>query len=91
MRSVSPLKAGLAFAIVLGLWHFCWAVLVVIGWAQPFIDFIFRLHFIDPPYRIGAFDPATAALLIGITAAFGFIIGGALATAWNWLHRKDAA
>ncbi len=57
---------GRVFGIVGAVWHVFWSLLVWAGWARPFIDFIFRLHFITPPYTISAFDFGTAALLVTV-------------------------
>lgn len=89
MRAINPVKAGVALGLVMGLFHLAWAVLVAIGWAQPIIDFVLKLHFIQPFVQIQPFDPATAASLVGLTAAVGFVIGAALALAWNQLHPAD--
>jgi hypothetical protein len=67
MNTLSPGKVGLAFALFLGLWHACWAILVAVGFAQPLMDFILRMHFIKPIFVIEAFEPLRALGLIGIT------------------------
>lgn len=83
MLTVSVAKTGLVFGVFVGGFHALWAVLVAVGWAQPLLDFIFRLHFIDPPYHINAFSLPTAALLVGVTAGLGMLGGAGLAIAWN--------
>jgi thiamine transporter ThiT len=89
MRTINPVKAGLATGIVLGLWHLTWAVLVALTWAQPVMDFVLRIHFIQPFLHIQAFDLATAASLVFVTALVGFVIGAVLALAWNQLHSAN--
>lgn len=63
--------------------HAAWAGVVASGLAQTFLDFIFRLHFIDPPYHVSAFSLATAAMLIGVTAGIGLVCGLLVALVWN--------
>ncbi|HEY8947346.1 MAG TPA: hypothetical protein VIM56_00525 [Rhizomicrobium sp.] len=84
---VNPFKLGLVFAVFLALWHAAWSALVATGYAQKLADFVFWLHFIKPVYQIEPFDPARAAILIGVTAGAGLaggIVGGAI---WNAFHR----
>jgi hypothetical protein len=81
MTRLGILGTGLA----LGL---CMALFLALRWAQPLLDFIFRLHFITPPYRVGNFDPATALTLVGVTFALGAVCGGAFAAIWNLAVRK---
>jgi len=82
-----PWRTGLVFAALLGLWHAAWAILVAIGAAQPLADFILRIHFIDLPFKIAPFDLATAALLVAVTGAIGWVGGVVLAVLWNRLHK----
>ncbi len=78
---------GLVLGIVGAVWHVFWSFLVWAGWGQAFIDFIFRLHFIAPPYTILAFDFGTAALLVGVVFFLWFILGFIGALVWNVFHR----
>ncbi len=86
MRAISTVKAGFALGFVLGLFHLGWALLVSAGAAQPVIDFILRLHFIEPFIHVQAFDLGTAGLLVAVTSAIGFLSGVVLALVWNRLH-----
>lgn len=60
MKAIHPIKAAVTLAVLLMLFHACWAATVAIGWAQPLINFILRLHFIQPFYVILPFDFVTA-------------------------------
>jgi len=82
-----PNKVGLLLAAIIGGWHICWVVLVVLGWAQRTIDFIFWAHMVQPIYVINTFDPVAAITLIVITSVTGYVFGYAGAVVWNQLHR----
>ena len=87
LRYLDVGKAGIVLATVTSGFHFCWSVLVALGWAQPVIDFVLWAHFIKPVYVIEPFEFARAATLVVITAGIGFLLGSAFALVWNALHR----
>lgn len=87
MGAINANKTGLVVGTLLGGWHFVWAVLVALGWAQAVISFVLWMHFIKPIYVVAAFNIGTAAVLIAVTAIFGYVIGYIFATLWNWIHR----
>lgn len=80
-------KVGLVFAAIIAGWHVCWSLLILMGWAQPFIDFIFWAHMIRSIYIVKPFDPVAALTLVGVTAAMGYVMGYFGAIVWNKLHR----
>ena len=90
MRTISAPNLGFALGGLVGFLHFAWALLVMAQVAQPVIDFVFWAHFIGPAFRVEAFNPVTAAVLVVFTSAVGFVVGYALGLGWNWLQRPHA-
>lgn len=82
---VHPVRAGLALGIVLGGSHLLWSFLVAVGWAQPLMDFLFRVNFVEPSCTVTAFAAGTAVMLVLVTAGMGFVTGWAVARVWNRL------
>ena len=52
-----------------------WSLFVLIGWAQPILDFVFWAHMIKPVYFVKPLEPMAAVALIVITAVIGYIFG----------------
>ncbi|HYL87020.1 MAG TPA: hypothetical protein VE263_22545 [Candidatus Angelobacter sp.] len=88
MGAVNPHKAGLVLAALLGGWHWIWAMLVALGWAQPVLNFVFWMHFLKPPFSVAPFSAGVAAVLIIVTVALGYVMGYILGVLWNWIHRQ---
>lgn len=86
MPFLSVTKTGLAVGAAVGGWHALWAILVMLGVGQQFLDYILRLHFIELPLEVTLFDWRTAGALVGVTALLGFAAGALFALAWNGLH-----
>lgn len=87
MRTIDPVKSGLALGALLGLCHLGWVILVAVGWAQPLMDFMFWLHFIKPVYVIDSFNLMRAIMLVAMTTATGFVMGFVFGLLWNWFHK----
>ncbi len=85
MRTISPAKAAMSVGAVIGLYHLVWVILVAVGLAKPFLDFVLRLHFIQFDYEMAPFDVATAAGLVALTFSIGSAFGLVFALVWNWL------
>ena len=52
-----------------------WSLFVLIGWAQPILDFVFWAHMIKPVYFVKPLEPMAAVALVVITAAIEYIFG----------------
>jgi hypothetical protein len=87
MRAIDPIKAGLVFGILMGAFHLGWALLVAAGWAQAVVDFVLWMHFIKPIYFVAPFAAGTAAVLVAVTTATGFVLAFLFALLWNNFHR----
>lgn len=87
MGRIHANKAALVLGALMGGWHLIWAILVALGWGQKVIDFVLWMHFIKPVYIIDSFKIGTAAVLIVITSAIGYAVGGAFAIGWNYVQR----
>lgn len=84
---VSPVRVGVSLGALIGLWHLVWSGLVAMGLAKPLLDFMLWIHFIQLDIPFAPFDPALAAVLVGVTSAVGFGFGWVFAMVWNALHR----
>jgi hypothetical protein len=69
------LRTALIGGISLSSLHFFWVLLIASGFAQPLLDFVFKLHMLNSPFQVQAFNPLLALGLIGITFLFGCIYG----------------
>ena len=88
---ISRHKLGLLFGAFMGICHLVWASLVLSGMAQLLTDWIFQLHFIQPPYTIMPFSIGLAVGLIVVTSVTGYLSGWVLAAIWNWLRMDTAS
>ena len=87
MGTVSPRKTGLVLAALYGGWHLLWATLVALGWAQAILNFVFWMHFLASPFKVQAFQPGVALILILVTTLLGYVLGYVLGVLWNWIHK----
>ena len=84
----NPNKAGLVGGTVLGGIHIVWSLLVLLGWAQALIDFSMWAHMARSAVIVGPFGASAAATVIVVAALVGYVIGYALATVWNKVHKN---
>lgn len=81
-------KTGLVFGKMIGGLHLGWAVLVLLGLAQPLVNFIFSLHMITPFIAVMPFDLMTALGLVVFTFIVGYCVGYIGAKVWNMVYRS---
>lgn len=85
---LDPRKTGLGLGSLVGLMHLIWSLIVALGLAQGWMDWVFSLHFLNNPFTVGTFNIVTALTLIIITSIVGFAVGWVFATIWNYWQKK---
>ena len=80
-------RVALTGAILLGGVHALWSLFVLLGFAQPLINFSMWAHMIEPGVTIAPFDAQAAVTLIVVATAIGYGVGYAMATVWNKVHK----
>ena len=83
MKKLSEHQTGLALGAFFGLMHVVWALVVSLGFAQTWLDFIFSLHFLENPFVVFVFDMQKAVMLVAVTAGVGYVAGFVFAKVWN--------
>lgn len=75
IQSRSLIQYCLIGGLSLASLHISWIFLVLLGWAQPFMNFIFKLHMLNSPFQVQPFDWGYAFSLISLTFAIGAFYG----------------
>lgn len=89
MKKLSEHQVGLAFGVFFGLAHAVWALVVYLGFAQAWLDFVLGLHFLENTFVVSAFDMQKAVTLVAVTAAVGYAAGFVFAKVWNLVMMKS--
>jgi len=69
------IQTGLIAGLCLSSLHLSWIVLILLGWAQPLMDFIFQLHMLNSPFQVQPFSIGLAVSLVIITFVIGAFYG----------------
>lgn len=85
---LDPQKTGLVLGSFAGVMHLAWSLLVAVGLAQWWMDWVLSLHFLNNPYTVKSFDVGTAVILIIVAGVAGFAAGWVFATVWNYWQKK---
>ena len=81
-------KTALMFGTFAGLMHTVWSLLVALGFAQAYLDWMIGLHFLVNPFTVSAFNLGTAVTLVAATFVIGYLVGWVFSTVWNSLNKK---
>ena len=88
MGKINQNKAGLAFGGFLAVLHAAWSTMVGFGWAQPSLNFIFHLHFLNAPFTVRPFNLTTSVELVIVAALAGYAFAWVFAAIWNAVLRR---
>jgi len=69
------IQTSLITGLCLSSLHLSWIVLIILGWAQPLMDFIFKLHMLNSPFQVQPFNLGLAVSLVIITFIIGAFYG----------------
>lgn len=89
MNRIHSNSIGLVTGGILALAHAVWASLVWLGYAQPVLDFVFRLHMMNSPFQVQPFQLGLAIGLVAFTGCVGFTIGAAFAALLNFFAGRE--
>ena len=88
-KNKTGLSLGILFAIVHAVWIL--AVAVMPGTLQNFLDWMFKLHYIESVWVLTSFNWLNALLLLIVTFVAGYILGWVFALAHNLHHKTEQA
>lgn len=88
MVKISANKLGLTLGIFCALLHLVWALVVLAGVAQGFLDWIFPMHFLDSVYSVTGFNAISALMLVVLALISGYVMGYVLGALWNYIDKK---
>lgn len=86
--TLNPARTGVALGAVIAAWHALWCLLVLVGAAQPLLDFVFWAHSLKSAFVVEPFDAVRAVVLLVVTFLIGWAMGAVFAVAWNRVHRR---
>mgnify|MGYP000258193954 CR=1 FL=1 len=68
-------QAGLVWGLSLSSIHLIWLILIILSWAQPIMDFVFKLHMLNSPFQVQPFNWLFAIGLLLLTFTVGACSG----------------
>jgi hypothetical protein len=78
---------GLYSGALISFCHLVWVIMVALGLAQGWLNFIFGLHFVNNPFQVRVFNLSTAVTLVIMTFVVGYMVGWVSTWAWNKMKK----
>lgn len=82
--TISKNRLGLTLGIFAGAMHLIWALLVLIGVGETYMQWILPLHFLKLEIATLAFSIVNALMLVVLALIGGYVLGWLLGWVWNW-------
>jgi len=80
---------ALTFGFFVAVMHVVWMLMVYIGVAQTYLNWIFGIHLLSVQVRVLPFNLNTAITLVFFTFLIGYLVGWVFATVWNKVHKGN--
>ena len=87
MKALSTQKVALVFGLFISGGHLLWSILILLGLAQPLLNFIFWAHMLENPFQVTEFSLAQSGTLIIVTFVVGYFAGWIFSWLWNKMHK----
>lgn len=84
---LSTQKTGLALGLFFAIVHAAWQLLVWVGSAQTYVNWIMKLHSLKMGVVVTAFNATTAITLVIATFVIGYVFGWVFALVWNKVRK----
>jgi hypothetical protein len=81
-------QTGLVLGTMAALGHVVWTIMVYLGVAQPYLDWILMLHSLNNPFQVLPFDLFRSLILVGATFVMGYVFGWVFANIWGRTTKK---
>ena len=87
MHTLNPRKVGMVTGVFFGGLHFVWSLVILVGWAQPLLNFFLMLHMLQPLLVVDSYSVSMMLALVLVTTILGYFIGYLYAIIWNRLYK----
>ena len=78
-----PHRLGRTLSLFAGLMHLIWIILIWIGAAGPWREFVYGLHAINMQATIGTMSIGRAIGLLILALIMGYIVGWVVGAIWE--------
>ena len=87
MHTLNARKVGMVTGIFFGGLHLVWSLVILVGWAQPLLNFFLMLHMLQPLLVVDSYSISMMLALVLVTTILGYFIGYLYAIIWNRLYK----